>query len=346
MADTDEAALEEQLDVELSQPEEAPGADTPELARPSLASMLKQHEFDIDEDTPDEDVIRRMEELEAQADEFAKAKERVQQLESWYAHHSQERETDKKPEEPEVTVEQESARPRREVPEFDPEWMNLVRRDEEGNLVPIATWVDPSIPGKVHKYAQWKQAEEARFLRDPLSVLKEAGLEDEFKPHLSKYEERIAALEKQIEQSRTERVQDARTDFLLSNAKHYFVHDDDGNPIAEGDTMQGNANYQAFLDAEEYGRTELGITDPQKLLALAVRMAPPTQVMESQPEDRGGRSTRLRRKAATNGSKRHSQAPVSTRRGGAVDTVDQPRSIGQFKNRWVQMLEQSAGGEE
>lgn len=353
--DVTEAALEAELDKELvdepvvdSAPETAA---EPEAPKSGLAALLRANGWEVADDTTDEEAVAYIREQESVAQKAQQLEERAKQLEAWYAAAQQ-----AKPPEtptPAPVVDAAPAKPKREVPEFDPEWESLLKLDENGQVVTVAGWVDPSIPGKYQKYLKWQKAEQARLLREPAALLRESGYEDDLKSRLlTPYEERIAALEKRWEQQTQKQVVSERDQFLVNNSHFYAETGEDGQPVLDSrGLLKPNANYQRFVDYEA-ALEKAGITDPAKRLELAIKAVPPdapTQQRTAEiPEPTTKRvaiRNRVNERIRANGSK-VAQPPVRTQRGGAAEIVESPQSIGQLKNRWVGMLEQAVGGDE
>lgn len=63
-------------------------------------------------------------------------------------------------------------KPKREVPEFHPSWLEMVTKDDGGNLV-SKPGADPTLPSKIQAYAKWREDEINGFIRDPSAMLNE-----------------------------------------------------------------------------------------------------------------------------------------------------------------------------
>lgn len=337
------AAIEETPAPEVDQPAETPAPSS------ALAALLRSNGWDVDPTTTDEEAVAYIREQEAAAARAAQAEERAKQLEAWYAA-SQQPKPAETPTAPVTPVAAEPAKPKREVPEYDPEWESVLKLDDNGQIVTVAGWVDPSIPGKYQKYQKWLKTENARLLREPATLLRESGYEDELKTRLlTPYEERIAALEKRWEQQTQKQVVSQRDQFLVNNAHFYAETDADGQPVLdEQGLLKPNANYQRFLE-HEAALEEAGITDPEKRFKLAVQAVPPTQATAAAPAPvatPADKRAKVRNRVAGKISKTLAQPPVSRSKGGATELVERPASIGQLKNKWLGMLEQGVGGDE
>lgn len=57
-------------------------------------------------------------------------------------------------------------------PEYDPSWEHLLRRDEQGDLVPI-NGAPPDLPGRYLQYQQYRREQLDRFLQNPFTFFEE-----------------------------------------------------------------------------------------------------------------------------------------------------------------------------
>lgn len=65
----------------------------------------------------------------------------------------------------------EPKKPSREVPEFDPNWLSLVRKDPvTGDLVAVPG-AEQNLPQKIRQWADWKEQQELALLRDPAGYI-------------------------------------------------------------------------------------------------------------------------------------------------------------------------------
>lgn len=357
--DATEAELEAALDAEVAaeQVDDSQPDVTAEIEQPKsgpLASALRSIGFEVDADTTEDEAATWVRENATAVERAQKAEERTRQLEAWYAAANQPKPDPAPAPKPAAVEATAPDKPKREVPEWDPDWEGVLKLDENGQVVPIASWVDPSIPGKYQKALKWQKAEQARLLRDPSALLRETGYEDELKSRLlTPHEERIAALEKRWEQQTQKQIVSERDQFLVDNAHFYAEVGEDGKPVrdAQGKLIP-NANYQQFVEYEAELERD-GMTDPAKRLKWAINAVPPTAPAAVAPTEpapepavkRVAIRNRVNDRIRANGQKL-AQPPVRTQRGGATEIVDRPASIGQLKNRWLGMLEQGVGGDE
>lgn len=348
--DPTEAALEAELDAEVAATETpAPEPEVAEQPKPQqLAALLRSNGWDVEADTTDDEAVAYIREKEAAAERAAQLEARNRELEAWYAQQAQV----KTAETPKVEKTEPVPKPKREVPEFDPEWESVLKLDDNGNVVRAFDWVDPSIPGKYQKYLKWQKAEQARLLRDPTSVLSESGYEDTLKERLlTPYEQRLKAIEEQLKQQTQQRLMSQRDQFLVNNSHFYAETDAEGKPVLDAQgLLKPNDNYQRFIDYEA-ALEKAGVSDPAERLRLAQLAVPPTQRDAEPSEPAPTKSKRVVIHNRVNGriranGQKLAQPPVRAQRGGATELVEQPQSIGQMKNRWMGMLEQAVGGDE
>lgn len=119
----------------------------------------------------------------------------------------------------------EAPKPKWQRPEYDPEWRRMVKRDEEGNLIPLSG-ADPSLP---HKLAQWDtfaRGSLEKFLMDPASVI------------LPLIEDRVAEIAQQRLDDFNAKIQPvaAVKDFVAQNADWMYATDQQGRKMYDNQT--------------------------------------------------------------------------------------------------------------
>lgn len=145
---------------------QAEGGDTATAA--SAASTTAEpwfHRFGdefkgLDESTARERIANRYEQVRQQAAES----QRQAQVLAWQQH-----EQNRQWQAQQQAAQQQAQQPQKkawEPPPFDPNWLNLVHKDEQGNLV-ANPGAMPDLPQKVLAYAQWKQEQEHKFWQNP-----------------------------------------------------------------------------------------------------------------------------------------------------------------------------------
>lgn len=117
---------------------------------------------------------------------------------------------------------------KRRVPDFDESMLEMVRRDENGNLVPVNEFINPTVVPQVESYLKWYQNEQQRIVRDPLAVLEEAGLQDRF---LKPLQDRITQLENQITEEKHQAAWSAARQEVLGELSRWVQHDQYGRPL-------------------------------------------------------------------------------------------------------------------
>lgn len=115
-------------------------------------------------------------------------------------------------------------------PEYDPSWEHLLRRDEQGNLVPI-NGAPPDLPGRYLQYQQYRREQLDRFLQNPFTF----------------FEEPVKQLAQQIaDQAVQQHMSGYRDnqfahDFVRQNESWLYARDAQGNVVQESnfDPNQG-----------------------------------------------------------------------------------------------------------
>lgn len=122
---------------------------------------------------------------------------------------------------------------KRHVPNFDESMLDMVTRDDKGNLVPVSEYINPTIVPQVEAYLKWYKNEQSRIVRDPLSVLEEAGIEDRF---LKPLNDRISQLEQQIANERNQVAMNQARQEIHGELHRWVQHDQYGRPIMDPNT--------------------------------------------------------------------------------------------------------------
>lgn len=119
-------------------------------------------------------------------------------------------------------------KPKWSAPEYDPRWLQMVDRDESGNLI-AKPGVMPDIPHKIMAYAQWKADQEAKFFQNPGDFVY-GQLEDRFNKML---EERLNGAMSNFERQQNIRRLEQENSRLLyaTDAQGNVMYDVMGNPM-------------------------------------------------------------------------------------------------------------------
>lgn len=163
-------------------------------------------------------------------------------------------------------------KPKWSAPDFDPRWMQLVKRDEEGNLVPIPG-ADPMLGQKITEWQSFASDQINRFLKQPVEFLNGIGLEERIAQAVEQkaqalIEERLGAFQQSFVQQQQ---QAALAQALQEDLDKFYEHqngqpvyDPYGNPVL---TQKGQA-FNAFVQKA----VQIGIQDPFARLDYAKQM--------------------------------------------------------------------------
>lgn len=113
-------------------------------------------------------------------------------------------------------------------PEYDPAWLTMVTRDANGNLVP-KPYVDPTIPARIQRYADWAQQQQQQLLTDPRKFLfEQVGLKDDFQKMAQEAAREIVQREltQQSDQQAVQRI-------FAENERWMVARDANGQPIVD-----------------------------------------------------------------------------------------------------------------
>jgi hypothetical protein len=117
------------------------------------------------------------------------------------------------------------------LPELDQAWLQMVARDPgTGQIVVKPEYrgaVAPDLPQKVQAYLQAKQDRESRLFNDPY-----AAIEPRLEERLSKFNEKLEALERQREQEQADQATQA---YLQQNSQWLFQANEKGQPVVNLD---------------------------------------------------------------------------------------------------------------
>lgn len=139
-----------------------------------------------------------------------------------------------------------------EAPEFNPEWLSLVRHDDDGNLVGVPG-ADPTLPGKILAWQNFLRNQSGNFFRDPLSFLK--PMLDHYHGSLEKPNIE-SVVEQRIQQILQEReIADFSKKALDEVGSWAYQMGRDGRPVVDATgryvmSEQGLQYYQALNELE------------------------------------------------------------------------------------------------
>lgn len=243
------------------------GAEFAELDEETAATRLQEKLRAAEE----ADQQRRYWAFQAQQHQQALA-QREQQIQQWQQQQAY------------LAQQQQQQQTQWKAPEYDPRWLNLVERNEKGQLVPVPG-ADPTLPSKIQAYAEWKAENEKSFWQNPGDFVWQ-----QVQPQVSQYLQQNIAQAIQHDRAQRE-VQE------WENAHRHILFDQNNQPtvvgrrIAAQAQMLGgdNPNRQAWDAALKIVHGELVIQQQQQ--------ADPNKVNAEKKHDllkRGATQTRNR----------------------------------------------------
>lgn len=156
----DAGASTESTDAEI--PTEGDGGPA-EPALPDLGAAFKAHNLNLPADPKELD--RRFRDLESRA----KQADDLQNRMNWLYH--QQAQAQQAERQKLQQAEQSKPKPKIfDLPEYDPKWLDMVHRNEAGELV-AKPGAMPDLPQKINAYAQAREDALNRFLSDPMGLI-------------------------------------------------------------------------------------------------------------------------------------------------------------------------------
>lgn len=178
--------------------------------------------------------------------------------------------------------------PKRVAPEWRDEWKSMVREDENGMYVPASIAINPVIAQRANEYAAWQRERSQKLLRDPVSFVREEGLESYLNDQKAAWKQEIVNEFRQQEQH--QQSQSAVAQFTERHKAQLFQLDQQGNPMRDfrGDYVRTQLGEQVNQQAAQirqqfqqwYGhepRPEHVLAEIQKQLPQQQQQAPPQQ---------------------------------------------------------------------
>lgn len=178
-------------------------------------------------------VAEGVKQLQEQAQQYQSAAQQYQQLQAdpdfqaW----QQSRQTPTEQPQPPAAAQPEDTKDAwdwQPVP-YDPQWANLLTRDDQGNIVPRSSGIDPALPEKYRRGQEWLQQQQADFFTDPRQLVTKA-----MQPVISGYDAKLAALEAKLNEASKQQTEATELqqigEILTANAKLNYQTDDQGQP--------------------------------------------------------------------------------------------------------------------
>lgn len=308
----------------------AAGADEPGLSAPSLASVLRRHNLDIDEDADDKDIISRFNELETAYEERERLRQENEQYRTMLARQQQQEHPAPKAEENPP----EPAKPKTpEVPDWDESWEGWLTQDERGHVVVRQEYrgaVDPSLPEKYMKYKRWERDRLKQLLRQE-SSFDPTSLDGKFQEVEERaYKRALEEFQKTQQQSATrsylDQYQQQNADWLQDPEMYRLMNSTVSTFLERGFSAEEAVKYGQMEVQHATGKTPWAKQDEES------PTPPPTPVQ---------RRVNLRAKAKTNGHSPIPQTPVPKREA-MTQNASAPKSVKQLKNRYVAAFNEAA----
>lgn len=143
------------------------------------------------------------------------------------------------------------------VPDFDPQWAQLVEMGEGGRYVLRPEYIgtiDPVIAEKVNEYAEWREERSNALLNNPMDMILDDGLEDYIEARINH------AIESNFEENT---LNSQAEQFVAENASVLYLTNDDGELLYDPATQEPMLSPvgQALSDAH-VALLEQGMEDP------------------------------------------------------------------------------------
>lgn len=162
----DEPVVDEQLTTDVTPSTETEAVETPAVetaVETPWYSGLGDEYSGLSQEAAQERIRYQLQEsrrIQQEADGYKTLLLRQQQAEQSARHQAQQQS-------------QQAAKPKRNVPEYDPAWLEGVTRDEKTNQLVAKPGFMMDLPAKIQAYAKWREDELNKFIHDPSAYLQE-----------------------------------------------------------------------------------------------------------------------------------------------------------------------------
>jgi len=262
--ETKEPVSEETL--ETTEPTDEPIEDSGEAELSAFRKAAEQYGVDLSGYTDDGTAIKALFEGSQKAAALEKMQPYVQDYLQNQADYQRYRlQATQPPPQPEVKPEPDEPPKFWNGPEWNPQWLSLVRKDEAtGQLLPdYQAGGTPEIAQKVQQFIQYRQDQQEQFWSDPFKYM------EKFVDHRA--EERARELVRSELQQHAEQ-QEARQ-FISANREWLLQHDDQGqlqtNPSTGAPILSQEGN--VFMQHLQEATDSFGLA-PQQAQAYALKM--------------------------------------------------------------------------
>lgn len=313
--DEDDDEDDDGPEAESPDPFEAETPFTPDNAKTEQRSLM---DYGLPSDDPVE-LQRAFLQQQQQAAMAAQYQQRAQMLEQMWLQQQQAQIASRPVEAPAGPK-----LPWGKAPEFDPHWMQLVERDENGRFV-APNGVAPDLPQKIEAYSRWLADTQRQFFADPITPIQEA-----LTPWVTQQAQQIAS---QIVQQTMQREMSQRRLADYQNQYASVFYDNAGQLNPAGHFW--NQHYQQAV--------QFGLPDPvsyahdkldAELFRVSQTEAGTQQKTPSQTND--GRKLDLLRKGA---KRTASRGGAQGRDGRSVAAGNGQNPFDQLRKKWADLPE-------
>lgn len=302
------------------QEEAASGGPAPEASPTPDPVAFNLREFAASNGLPGLKDASSDEDAARQLVAYLQNTQRVQQQREYQLHqyHQQLQQLQAQREAVQSPAAQAPAKSKWEAPEYDPAWLNLVRKDAEGNLVAVPG-AQPDLPQKLQAYAEWQRQQEQKFYQNPGEFI------------LPQIQDQVRDLiRSEIEGGLAQRQSEAFVrNVVAQNADWIYAKDPAGNTAIDpttGSPLMTAEGQRYFQYAQQ--AVQLGIGDPVQQDAYARRQLR-ADLIELQQQTSATQQTAT---TANDALKRQALQAGATRtpnRGGSVPRPSSPRQTPQ-----------------
>lgn len=163
----------EESEEEITEEDDESQEESEEDEYLTLAQMAREMGYEVEDDEDDSTLAQRLLQERAQyQQDLQQHQQELSQMKGLLSHLDQMYNRPAVPQQP-FQPQQPAAPPNPygvELPEYDPSWLNLLTRDEEGNVVAVPG-ADPELPRKVQSYQQARERAIEKLLRNPTEVM-------------------------------------------------------------------------------------------------------------------------------------------------------------------------------
>lgn len=267
-----------------------------------VRDYLRENNFDLDDDTTDDDLLPEFVSLHEQNRKLAEELEQRKARDPFLTEYLQHRDdfqgflkTRKKPEGEDAADTDDPEKPKKQKwapPKYNPEWENRVKWDEkEARFIPRTQYDSPSVAEEANRWYAHQKAVQRRAAEDPWGLALEAGGEDYINQRIEEAVKKALAETNTTIQSKGI---DAEIDEFLETKG--FDRDEDGRLKKAGGKPAMSAAGKAYISAvndalDLLGKKSIDELPPEQKAVVhrrAVRVATSaTAEPEKKPKGKG-----------------------------------------------------------